>query len=116
MTPAGSGARPPRASGDRERGLDVKLVGQLWFILNRGERIEGSILLCAMALGALLEAVSIGLIVPFLAVLKDPDLVLNQPLVQPLLTALNLREPQALLVALGLGLIAAFVIKSGYLM
>jgi ATP-binding cassette subfamily C protein len=93
----------------------VKLIGQLWYILSRSERIEGSILLCAMALGAVFEAVSIGLVVPFIAVLRDPGLVLKAPVAQPLLSLLNIREPQALVIALGLGLIGAFVIKSGYL-
>jgi ABC-type multidrug transport system fused ATPase/permease subunit len=94
----------------------MKLIRQLWYILSRRERIEGSILLCGMALGALFEAVSIGLVVPFIAVLKEPGLVLNAPAAQPLLSALNIREPQVLLIALGLGLIGAFVIKSGYLL
>jgi ATP-binding cassette subfamily C protein len=99
------------AIGDR----DVKLIRQLWYILSPRERIEGSILLFGMALGALLEAVSIGLLVPFIAVLKEPGLVLDAPAAQPLLAYLNIRRPQELLIALGLGLAGAFVIKSGYL-
>ena len=94
---------------------DVTLLRQLWYILSRRERIEGSILLCGMALGALFEAISIGLVVPFIAVLKDPGLVLEAPVAQPLLSALNIRGPQALVIALGLGLVGAFVIKSSYL-
>jgi ABC-type multidrug transport system fused ATPase/permease subunit len=93
----------------------VKLIRQLWYILSPKERVEGSILLCGMALGALFEAVSIGLVVPFIAVLKDPGLVLNARLAQPVLSALDIRDPQLLLIALGLGLVAAFVAKSGYL-
>src|SRR6266852_8337292 len=100
------------ASGVR----DVKLIRQLWYILSPRERIEGLILLCGMALGAAFEAVSIGLVVPFIAVLKDPGLVLDAPLAQPVLSALNIREPQMLLIVLGLGLVGAFVIKSGYLL
>jgi ATP-binding cassette subfamily C protein len=94
----------------------VTLIRKLWYILSPRERIEGSMLLCGKALGALFEAVSIGLVVPFIAVLKDPGLVLNAPVTQPLVSALNIREPQMLLVILGLGLVGAFVIKSGYLL
>jgi ATP-binding cassette subfamily C protein len=93
----------------------VKLIGQLWYILNRRERIDGALLLCGMALGAMFEAVSIGLVVPFIAVLKEPELILSAPVAQPLLSILKIREPQVLLMALGLGLIGAFIIKSGYL-
>jgi ATP-binding cassette subfamily C protein len=93
----------------------VQLTRQLWYILNRRERIEGSLLLCGMALGAIFEAVSFGLVVPFIAVLKEPGLVLDAPAARPLLSALNIREPQVLVISLGLGLFGAFVIKSGYL-
>ncbi len=93
----------------------MKLIHQLWYILSPHERIEGAILLCGMALGALFEAISIGLVVPFIAVLKDPALVLQAPVAQPLLSALNIHDPQVLLVTLGLGLVVAFVVKSLYL-
>jgi ATP-binding cassette subfamily C protein len=68
-----------------------------------------------MALGAMFEAVSIGLLVPFVAVLKEPDLVLGIPAAVSLLSFLNIREPQAVVIAIGLGLIGVFVVKSGYL-
>ena len=92
----------------------MKLIGQLWYILNPRERIEGSLLLWAMAIGAMLEAVSIGLVVPFIALLNEPELAFDGP-VAPLLSVLSIREPQMLLIALGFGLVGAFVIKSGYL-
>jgi hypothetical protein len=44
----------------------VTLIGQLWEIFNPRERMEGALLLCGMALGAMFEAVSIGLLVPLL--------------------------------------------------
>src|SRR5262249_50804437 len=69
------------------------LIGQLWYILKRRERIEGAFLLCGMALSALFEAVGIGLVAPFIAILKDPGLVLNAPMAQPVLSALDIHEP-----------------------
>lgn len=94
----------------------MKLIRQLWYILSPRERIEGALLLCGMALGAVFEAVSIGLIVPFIAVLREPALVLDAPVAQPLLSALNIREPQVLIAVVGLAMVGGFVIKSGYLM
>jgi len=64
-------------------------------------KIEGAVLLCAMALGAMFEAVNVGLVVPFVAVLRDPQLVFQSPMAQPLLTALGIREAQGLLIAMG---------------
>ena len=94
----------------------MRLFRELWFILNRRERIESFILLFFMALGAVFEAVSIGLIVPFVAVLKEPELILKLPAAGTLFSILNIHEPWQMLVALGLGLIAIFVIKSGFLL
>jgi ATP-binding cassette, subfamily B, bacterial PglK len=93
----------------------VKLIRQVWYILDSRERIEGLILLFAMALGALFEAVSIGLVVPFIAVLKEPAAVLEAPLARRLLSFLDIRGPEQLLIVCGLGLVGAFVIKSSYL-
>ena len=93
----------------------MKLIRQLWYILNRRERINGALLLCGMALGAMFEAVSIGLLIPFIAVLKEPELVDKAPAARSVLSFLNIHEPQEMLIAIGLGLVGVFVIKSGYL-
>jgi ATP-binding cassette, subfamily B, bacterial PglK len=93
----------------------LKLIRQLWYILSLQERIEAAYLLCALALGACFETVSIGVILPFIAVLKQPELIARSPYLQPLLSHLNLTEPHDLLLALGVALISLFAIKTGYL-
>jgi ATP-binding cassette subfamily C protein len=77
--------------------------------------MEGAFLLCAMALGACFEAVSIGLIIPVIAVLKEPELLFKAEFIQPLLSYLNIREPQDLFVILAPALIILFAMKTGYL-
>ena len=93
----------------------MKFIRELWYILNRRERIEGSILLCFMALGALFEAVSIGLVLPFIAALRDPELIVKLSAARKLFAFLGIHEPQQMLIAVGLGLIGIFVVKSAYL-
>ena len=93
----------------------MTLIRQLWYILDRRERLEGLLLLCCMAFGALLEAMSVALVVPFVAALQDPRLVLESRILQPLLTAVDVRRPEQLLAAAGLCLVGAFIVKSGYL-
>ena len=77
--------------------------------------MEAAFLLCAMALGACFETVSIGVIIPFIAVLKQPELIASSHRLQPLLSHLNLNEPRELLLALEIALISLFAIKTGYL-
>jgi ATP-binding cassette, subfamily B, bacterial PglK len=93
----------------------VKLIRQLWYILSPREKIEGAFLLCAMILGAFFEAVSIGLVIPFVAVLKDPELLSKARHIGPLLSHLNLHGPRELFFLLGPALIVLFAIKTGYL-
>jgi ATP-binding cassette, subfamily B, bacterial PglK len=93
----------------------VKLIGQLWYILTPQEKMEGIFLLCAMVLGAFFETVSIGLVIPLIAVLREPDLVFKTQYLQPLLSDLNIHEPRQLFFLLGPALIGLFAVKTGYL-
>ena len=93
----------------------MKLIRQLWYILTPQERMEGAFLLCAMVLGAFFEALSIGVVIPFIAVLKQPELLSKSRYLQPLLSHLDVSEPRQLFFILGLTLIALFAIKMGYL-
>jgi ATP-binding cassette, subfamily B, bacterial PglK len=93
----------------------VKLIGQLWYILTPQEKMEGAFLLCAMVLGAFFETVSIGLVIPLIAVLREPDLVFKTQYLQPLLSVLNIHEPRQLFFLLGPALIGLFAVKTGYL-
>jgi ABC-type multidrug transport system fused ATPase/permease subunit len=94
----------------------VKLIRQLWYILTPAERVQGALLVCAMVLGALFETLSIGVILPFVAVLKDPGLLLLKAKhFEPFLSDLNISEPRALFLILGPALIALFAVKTVYL-
>jgi ATP-binding cassette, subfamily B, bacterial PglK len=77
--------------------------------------MEGAFLLSAMVLGAFFEAVSIGLVIPFIAVLKKPDLLFKSEPLRPLLSNLNISDPRDLFFILGPALIVLFAIKTGYL-
>jgi len=77
--------------------------------------MEGALLLCAMVFGAFFETVSVGVVIPFIAVLKDPELLLKAGHFQPLLSKLNTSDPRELFYILGPVLVALFAIKTGYL-
>jgi ABC-type multidrug transport system fused ATPase/permease subunit len=93
----------------------LKLIKQLWYILTPVEKTEGAFLLCGMFLGAFFETLSIGIVFPFIAVLKEPAVLAKSRHFQPLLSYLNTSEPRGLFFILGLTFIALFSIKTGYL-
>lgn len=77
--------------------------------------MEGALLLCAMVLGAFFEALSIGVVIPFIAVLKEPELLLKAPYIQPFVSKLGITDPREWFFVLGPVLIALFATKTGYL-
>jgi ATP-binding cassette subfamily C protein len=68
-----------------------------------------------MVLGALLETVSIGVVFPFIAILKDPGQISKSRRLGPVLSHLEMSNSSKLFFILGLALIAIFAIKTGYL-
>ena len=68
-----------------------------------------------MVVGALFETMSVGIVLPFIAVLKEPELLSKAGRLRPFLSSLNVSEPRRLFFILGSVLIALFAIKTGYL-
>lgn len=75
----------------------------------------GAVLLCGMALGAFFELVSIGLILPFIAVLRDPTLLSKAGHAGGVFSQLQISEPRQLFFLLGPALIIFFAFKTIYL-
>jgi hypothetical protein len=63
--------------------------------------MEGAFLLCAMVIGAFFEALSIGLVIPFIAVLNEPDLLFKAEPFRRLLSNLNISDPRDLFFFVG---------------
>ena len=70
------------------------------------------VLLLVMIFTSFAEVISIGAVLPFLGVLTAPDKVFNQWLVQPIINALNLSQPQDLLLPLTLLFILAAIVSA----
>ena len=76
------------------------LLARLWQHLSRRRRRQFFGLLVLMVAATLAEVVSIGAILPFLAVLTAPDRVFEYPAARPLIDALGLTSPDQLLLPL----------------
>jgi ABC-type multidrug transport system fused ATPase/permease subunit len=88
---------------------------KLWEILNHAQQRGAVILLGLSVLGMLMETLGVGLVIPALAVMTQPDLALRYPRLVPLLHSLG--DPsQARLVVMGmLLLVAVYAIKALFL-
>ena len=76
------------------------LLHRLWHHLSPPRRRQFFALLVLMILASFAEVLSIGAVLPFLAILTDPARIFAHPMAQPLIHALDLKEPRQLLLPL----------------
>jgi ABC-type multidrug transport system fused ATPase/permease subunit len=88
-----------------------QLMQRLWHHMSRRRRGQFGLLLVLMILASFAEILSIGAILPFLAILTDPVRVFTNASAQPIIQALGLTDPMQLLlpltIAFGLAAIIA---------
>ena len=77
-----------------------RLLGRLWPHILPHRRAQIGLLFLLMILSSFAEVISIGAVLPFLGVLTAPDRIFSLPLAQPFINALNITEPQELLLPL----------------
>lgn len=88
------------------------LLHGLYSHISRKRRLQLVFLLFVTLLGALMELLTIGAMVPFLGVLSNPEKVFNQDFLKPLFDLMNLKSPDALLVPVVLFFIGAACVSS----
>ncbi|MBX8532102.1 ABC transporter ATP-binding protein/permease [Pseudomonas cichorii] len=90
----------------------IQLLGRLWKCFTLKRKLQFFVILGLMVVASLAEIVSIGAIVPFLAVLINPEKLLSQPLVGDLFAAMGIDSANGLLLPLTV-IFAAAAIFSG---
>ena len=88
------------------------LLLELWGHLTRRRRMQMALLLVVMLASAVAELVTLGAVLPFLAVLSDPDRLWNQPLVQSLVSYVGLKHSDELLIPATLAFAMAAILAS----
>lgn len=73
------------------------------------------LLTAGMALGSVFEALGIGLIVPYLNAVTNPDEILSHDVAGRIFGSLGVTQPRQVLVVSSLLIVAVFVAKNGYI-
>lgn len=81
----------------------IQLLRQLWHHLSPRRRWQFVLLLILMILASFAEILSIGALLPFMAVLTAPNRIFEHPAAQPLIELLGLTAPDQLLLPLTWG-------------
>ena len=77
-----------------------QLLHRLWYHISPRRRAQFALLLVLMILASFAEIISIGAVLPFLAILTDSARVFVHPSAKPIIQALGLTEPKQLLLPL----------------
>ena len=72
------------------------IIKQLWQHLSNRRKKQGCLLVILMTLASLMEVVSIGAVVPFLAALTSPEKIYNYEVIQPLINILGITNSSQL--------------------
>ncbi|MDC3200301.1 ABC transporter ATP-binding protein/permease [Porticoccaceae bacterium] len=77
-----------------------QLLLLLWHHINPRRRVQFWVLFLAMIVASFAEVISIGAVLPFLGALTAPEGIFNHAMAQPFIHALNLTEPEQVLLPL----------------
>lgn len=78
----------------------VTLLGRLWRHLSQRRHRQFGLLLLLMVMASFAEILSIGAVLPFLAVFSAPDRLYSHPVLQPVIEVLGLTAPDQLVLPL----------------
>ena len=84
----------------------------LWSHISKRRQKQFYLLLVLMILASLLEVVSISAVLPFLGVLTAPELIYQHPFMQPIIQALELTQPDQLILPLTIFFIVAVLLAA----
>lgn len=91
----------------------IEELKELWTYLPSRRRGQMFLLLLLMMLSSLSEMVSVGSIFPFLGALSNPENLLNNPKLQPILTIFGIENSIELVTKLAITFIIAVVVANG---
>ena len=92
-----------------------KTLRKIFYLLPKGDPFKLLILLLLMFVAAAMEVVGIGMIPAFVAIVADPERVMNLEWMQPLLSMFEITSAQDLLIWGSGVLLGVFIIKGGYI-
>lgn len=94
---------------------DLSTVQKIWGLLTLAERRSAILLLGLMLIGMVLETLGIGLIIPVIALLAQPDFVSSSPMLRSFLASLGNPNHHSLVIGAMLGLAGVYIIKTLFL-
>jgi len=93
----------------------MSTLRKLSFILSRREKVQIFLLVMLMLIGAVLETFGIGLLIPFISQLNDPDFVYKNAKILWVYQSVGMTSPREFLIWSCIALIGFFIFKNAYM-
>ena len=78
----------------------INIFIRLWGHLAKRRKIQFILFLILTVIGSLVEVVSLGAIIPFLAALSNPEMMLTFPIISDILIHFNVNKPEQIMLLL----------------
>lgn len=88
---------------------------KIWFLLSPAERRSAQVLSALLVIGMALETLGIGLVIPAIALIVQPDTFDEFPVVRSAVNVLGEKTPRAVIVAAMIALTGVYLIKNLFL-
>ena len=88
---------------------------KLRFILTRKQKQFGFVILCMTLIGALVETLGVSIIIPFVQAMVEPEQLMQNKYLKPLVRILHIESASQLILLLGIGIALVYIIKNLYL-
>ncbi|MDR3585181.1 MAG: ABC transporter ATP-binding protein [Desulfosporosinus sp.] len=92
----------------------MDIIKKLYYIFDREQKMRFAILVLLMIGGALLETVGIGLIIPIINLVLNPDLIFKQKVLLKIYEVLNFKSSTSFLIVFCFTMLVVFIIKNSY--
>jgi hypothetical protein len=90
----------------------LSLLRAVWSHLSRRRRLQLGMMLLVMLASGLAELMSLGAVLPFMAVLSNPQQLWSQPLIQWLAPRMGIMQPQQLVIPAAVAFALAAVLSA----
>lgn len=98
---------------------ELKKVRDIWnkfmFVLTRGQKRLGIVILLMTLVGALMETLGIGIITPFVSAMLEPEQLMQNQYMKWAVNLFGIGSAQQLILFLGILIAAVYIIKNLYL-
>lgn len=91
------------------------LIYKVYFILSKKQRWQALVVLANILVSAGLETLSISVIIPFVTAILTPEKLWGNKYIANICNAMHIESDMQLLVLIGIFVVAAFILKDGYL-